>query len=661
MSEAETHPGGNGLEIAIVGMSGRFPGAGNVAEFWRNLRDGVESLTVLGDEEIARVPAELRRLPGYVRVARTIPDVDQFEAAFFGFSPREAEILDPQHRLFLECCWSALEDAGYDPERHQGAVGVYAGSRMSSYLMNVYSNPALVRAIGDLQVQVANDKDYLATRISYKLDLGGPSVTVQTACSTALVAVHLACQALLSGECDMALAGGVAVRIPERGYFSTEADVNSPDGHVRAFDAKAGGTVFGSGLGAVVLKRLADALADGDTVHAVIKGSAVTNDGSQKVGFTAPGIDGQCRVLRAALAAAEVEPETIGYVEAHGTGTQVGDPIEVAALTKVFRERTSARGFCALASVKSNIGHLGAAAGVAGLIKAVLALEHRAIPPSLLFATPNPQIDFASSPFFVATRLQEWPANGAPRRAGVSAFGMGGTNAHVILEEAPAPAPTTPSRPWQLLLLSARTETALATASAKLAAHLEAHADDGLAEVAYTLQVGRKVHEHRRAVVCRDAAHAREALTALDPEWVATAFTPGREKHVAFLFSGQGAQYAGMGRGLYDAEPAFREQVDLCCERLLPHLGLDLRELLLAPDEDSAAADRLAQTQLTQPALFTVEYALARLWMEWGVVPQAMLGHSIGEYTAACLAGVMSLADALALVAERGRLMQGLP
>jgi acyl transferase domain-containing protein len=650
-----------GLEIAIVGMSCRFPGAENVAAFWRNLRDGVESLTVLGDAEIAKVPAEIRRMRSYVRVARGIPGVDEFEAAFFGVSPREAEIMDPQHRLFLECCWTALEDAGYDPERYPGTVGVYAGSRLGTYLMNVYSNPALVRAVGDLQVQVSNDKDYLATRVSYKLDLGGPSVTVQTACSTSLVAVHLACQGLLSGECDMALAGGVALRIPEIGYFSNEGDVNSPDGHVRSFDAKAAGTVFGSGLGAVVLKRLGDALADGDTIHAVVKGSAVTNDGAQKVGFTAPGVDGQVRVLRAALTAAEVDPATIGYVEAHGTGTQVGDPIEVAALAKVFRERTSANGFCALASVKSNIGHLGAAAGVAGLIKAALALENRAIPPSLLFETPNPQIDFASSPFYVATSLREWPANGTPRRAGVSAFGMGGTNAHVVLEEAPPAAPAAASRPWQLLLLSTRTETALATATANLAAHLETVADDDLADVAWTLQVGRKVHEHRRAAVCRGAGHARQVLAGADPEWAATGFTPARGTKVAFLFSGQGAQYAGMGRGLYAAEPAFREQIDLCSERLQGPLGLDLRELLFAADDDAGAAERLAQTRFTQPALFAVEYALARLWMAWGVVPQAMLGHSIGEYVAACLAGVMSLADALALVAERGRLMQALP
>jgi phthiocerol/phenolphthiocerol synthesis type-I polyketide synthase E len=659
MSDAEAQGNGTGLEIAVIGMAGRFPGADDIGEFWRNLRDGVESLTVLSEEEQAAVPPAMRRSPSYVPVARMIPNYDCFDAAFFGVNPREADVMDPQQRLFLECAWSALEHSGYDPERYPGPVGIYAGSRMNFYLWNVYSNPVVVGAVGDLAAQIANEKDYLATRVSYKLNLGGPSVSVQSACSTSLVAVHMACQGLLSGECDMAMAGGISIRIPEIGYVSTDADVNSPDGHVRSFDAKAAGTVFSSGMGIVVLKRLADALADGDTIHAVIKGSAVTNDGSQKVGFTAPGVDGQVRVIRTAMTVAEVEPGQISYVEAHGTGTPVGDPIEITALTKVFREKTEERGFCALGTVKTNIGHLGAAAGVAGLIKTVLALEHRMIPPSLLFEEPNPQIDFESSPFFVNTRLREWPVNGQPRRAGVSAFGMGGTNAHVIVEEAPEPAPAGPSRPWQLLLLSARTETALATVTANLAAHLEAHLETDLADAAWTLQVGRKVHEHRRTAVCRDAAHAREVLAGLDAEWVSTAFSPSRERAVAFLFTGQGAQYAGMGKGLYESEATFREQVGACCERLRPLLGLDLRDLLFAASED--AAGQLGQTRFTQPALFVVEYALARLLMEWGLTPKAMLGHSVGEYAAACLAGVMSLDDALLLVAERGRLIQGLP
>ncbi|MFL6262096.1 MAG: SDR family NAD(P)-dependent oxidoreductase [Thermoanaerobaculia bacterium] len=664
--EKDVSADATGLEVAVIGMAGRFPGAETVEDFWRNLRDGVESLKVLTDEELREtgVAPEVYRSPKYVRVARTIPDADHFDAAFFGVNPREADAMDPQQRLFLECSWAALEDAGYDPERYPGSVGVFAGARMSWYLMNVYSHPELVRAVGDLTAQIANDKDYLATRVSYKLNLGGPSVTVQTACSTALVATHMACQALLSGECDIALAGGVAVRLPDNGYMFRPSDINSPDGHVRAFDARAQGTIFGNGMGAVVLKRLADALADGDTIHAVVKGSAITNDGSQKVGYTAPGVDGQYRVIKAALATAEVEPESISYVEAHGTGTPVGDPIELTALTKAFRERTEARQFCAIGSVKTNVGHLAAAAGAAGLIKTVLALKHRQIPPSLLFERPNPQIDFESSPFFVNTRLRDWETDGRPRRAGVSAFGIGGTNAHIVLEEAPEPEPAGPSRSWQLLLLSARSEAALANVTANLAAHLESHPELDLADAAYTLRAGRKLHEHRRAVVCRDAGHAVRVLRELEAEFAATGFAPGREPSAAFLFSGQGAQYPGMGRGLYAAEPLFRETVDRCCERLLPLLGLDLRELLFAAETDekaAEAAERLGQTRFTQPALFVVEYALARLWMSWGIEPKAMMGHSIGEYVAACLAGVFPLDDALALVAERGRLMQSLP
>jgi phthiocerol/phenolphthiocerol synthesis type-I polyketide synthase E len=661
MSEGQEPERSTGMEVAIIGMAGRFPGARNVEEFWRNLRDGVESLTLLTDEElIARGanPSVIRQ-PHYVKAAFEIADHDRFDAAFFGISPREAEVIEPQQRLFLECAWEALEDAGYDPERLPRRVGTYAGSRFNGYLVNVYSNPQIASSVSDLQIQIANDKDYLATRISYKLNLGGPSLTVQSACSTALVAIHLASQALLNGECDLALAGGVGVRVPETGYPWVEGEVNTPDGHVRAFDAKANGTIFGSGLGIVVLKRLEDALADGDAIRAVLLGSAITNDGSLKVGFTAPGVDGQARVVRAAQLAAEVEPETVSYIEAHGTGTPVGDPIEMAALTRVFQEHTDRKGFCAIGSVKTNIGHLGAAAGVAGVIKTVLALERRMIPPSLHFEEPNPQIDFASSPFYVNTRLSEWPRNGAPRRAGVSAFGIGGTNAHVILEEAPELPPTDPARPWQLLFLSARTPTALERASARLADHLESHPELDLADAAYTLLVGRKRFPHRRVLVCRDRA---EAIEAARSGGGATGFSEAVDRPVAFLFSGQGAQYPGMGADLYETQPTFREEVDRCAEILVPHLGLDLREWLVRiPKPVEEAERRINRTAIAQPALFVLEYCLARLWMEWGIAPQAMLGHSIGEYAAACLAGVFSLPDALALVASRGRLMQSLP
>ncbi|HYY41198.1 MAG TPA: type I polyketide synthase, partial [Pyrinomonadaceae bacterium] len=485
----------------------------------------------------------------------------------------------------------------------------------------------------------------------------------QTTCSTSLVAVHLACQSLLNGECDMALAGGVSIKVPQQaGYVYQPDNINSPDGHCRPFDAKAQGTVKGSGVGVVVLKRQADALADGDHIAAVIKGSALNNDGSLKVGYTAPSIEGQAQVIADALSLAEVEADSIGYIEAHGTATAIGDPIEIAALTKAFRATTRAKNFCAVGSVKSNIGHLDAAAGVAGLIKTVLALQHRQLPPSLHYEQPNPKIDFANSPFYVNAKLNEWTTDGAPRRAGVSSFGIGGTNAHVIVEEAPAPADSSAPRRAQLLLLSAKTASALDAATANLAEHLRRQPAAQLADVAYTLQVGRKAFNHRRALVCRDAADALDVLATMDAGRVQTAvLTPGA-RSVVFMFPGQGAQTVNMGRALYEQEATFRAEVDRCAELLKAELELDLRTVLYPRAEESdAAGARLTETWLTQPALFVVEYALAQLWLSWGVRPTAMIGHSIGEYVAACLAGVFSLEDALRLVAARGRLMQQLP
>ncbi|HVT17364.1 MAG TPA: amino acid adenylation domain-containing protein [Thermoanaerobaculia bacterium] len=653
-----------GVDIAVIGMAGRFPRAANVEEFWHNLCAATESVSFFAADELLRegVDAELLRRPDYVRAKAVLEDADLFDAAFFGFTPREAEIMDPQQRVFLETAWEALEDAGYGAGDYRGRVGVFAGESMNSYLFNLISQPEILEAAGAIQAVTANDKDFLATRVSYELDLEGPSLAVQTACSTSLVAVHLACQSLLAGDSDVALAGGVSVRVPQRaGYLHSEGGIDSPDGHCRAFDAAAAGTVAGNGVGIVVLKRLREAVGDGDRVLAVIKGSAINNDGGRKVGFTAPRMDGQARVIRAAQAAAGVEAETIGYVEAHGTGTALGDPIEIGALRSAFAA-TRRQGFCALGSVKTNIGHLDAAAGVAGLIKTIQALRHQAIPPSLHFVRPNPRIDFAGGPFYVNTRLAPWRADGEPRRAGVSSFGIGGTNAHVVLEEAPPrPAPG-PSRECQLLLLSARTATALAAATANLARHLESDPGQPLADVAFTQAVGRQHFAHRRMLVCGDAAQAAAALAALDPERVFTAGEEPRQRPVAFLFSGQGAQYAGMGEGLYRSERRYRDEVDRCCELLLPRLGRDLRRLLYPAAGEEAAAEReLERTAAAQPALFVTGYALARLWMSWGVEPQAMIGHSIGEYTAACLAGVLSLEEALELVAERGRLMQELP
>ena len=648
--------------IAIVGMAGRFPGAADLHDFWRNLSDGVESITRFSEDELRRAgvdPAQLRD-PNYVPARGALSDAELFDAAFFGINPREAEVLDPQHRLFLESAWEALEDAGYDPDRGARSTGVFAGTTMSTYLLsNLLANPELLRTVGAYQTMLGNDKDYLATRVSYKLNLRGPSMVVQTACSTSLVAVHLACEALLTGQCDMALAGGVSVACPRNtGYLFQPGMILSPDGHCRAFDAAAGGTVGGEGVGIVVLKRLADALADGDQVRAVIRGAAINNDGSLKVGYTAPSVDGQAQVITRAQTLGGVAPDTISYVEAHGTGTELGDPIEIAALTQAFRASTDRTQFCAIGAVKTNIGHLDAAAGVAGLIKAVLALEHEAIPPSLHFEHPNPQIDFEHSPFFVNATLRPWARGDQPRRAGVSSFGIGGTNAHVVLEEAPLrPAPTGDAG-GQLLPLSARTPAALARARQRLAQRLREEPDLPLADVAFTLQHGRKVFAHRLALVSHDTQDAAGALADPGDARVAVSSQAADAGSVAFLFPGQGAQYAGMGRGLYEREPVFRAEIDTCAGLIGGSLGVDLRTLLYPAEADVADADaRLRQTSVAQPALFATEYALARLWMSAGLQPEAMLGHSIGEYVAACLAGVLSLEDALTLVVERGRLM----
>jgi non-ribosomal peptide synthase protein (TIGR01720 family) len=653
--------------IAVVGMSGRFPGARDVHEFWRNLRDGVESIAFFTDEELLAAGVEPSALsaPNYVKARGMLDGVEEFDAPFFGISPREAEIIDPQQRLFLECAWESLESAGYDPETYAGRIGVYAGVSLNTYLLaNIFSNPDLIASVGDFQITLGNDRDFLPTRVSYKLNLKGPSVTVQTACSTSLVTVHLACQSLLSYQCDMALAGGVSVTSEQKaGYFFQEGGIASPDGHCRAFDAKARGTVSGSGVGIVVLKRLEDALADGDCVMAVIKGSAINNDGALKIGYTAPSIQGQVEVIAEAQAVAGVKPETITYVETHGTGTALGDPIEISALSQAFRASTERKGFCAIGSVKTNLGHLDAAAGVSSLIKTVLALKHKQIPPSLHFQEANPQIDFGNSPFYVNAELSEWKANGAPLRAGISSFGIGGTNAHVIVEESPVLEETHPSRGSQMIILSAKTGAALETATANLARYLREHKELNLADVAYTLQVGRRAFDHRRLVVCANLETAIAALESPEAKRETTQFRAERERPVVFMFPGQGAQYVQMGAQLYRDEPVFRAQLDKCAELLLTELGFDLRTVLYPQSEQASAeaADRLRQTSTTQPAIFAFEYALAQLWLDWGVRPQAMLGHSIGEYVAACLAGVFSLEEGLRLVAARGRLMQRQP
>jgi acyl transferase domain-containing protein/thioesterase domain-containing protein len=662
MNKAEGPGPWSGSEIAIIGMAGRFPGAPNVEKFWSNLRDGVESVTFFTDEELLASgvdPAVLRN-PSYVRANYILDSFDMFDAAFFGFSPRLAAGTDPQRRLFLECAWEAIETAGYNAERYDGAISVFAGSTMSSYLFNnLCANPDAMAADSFL----LNQPGSLATLVGFKLNLKGACYNVETFCSTSLVAVHLACQSLLSFECDMAVAGGAHVHSPHKaGYFYEEGAVYSPDGHVRPFDAKAQGVVFGNGVGAVVLKRLKDALADGDSIDGVILGSATNNDGSEKVSYFAPSVTGQAEVIVEALAVAGVEPDTISYVEAHGTATVFGDPVEVAALNRAFRSGTRKKGTCALGSAKGNISHVDSASGVSGLIKTVLALKHRQIPATLHFHEPNPNIDFESGPFYVNSTLSEWASNGAPRRAGVSSFGFGGTNAHAIVQEAPEPEPSGPSRPHQLLVLSAKTGSALEAATGNMAAFLKNHPNVNLADAAYTLKVGRAAFNHRRFVVCRNHEDAVAALEASNTSRKATAHQDKRDPGITFMFSGQGAQYANMGSELYETERAFREAVDRCSQILQPHLGLDIRRILYPHDAGvEEATQKLNQTSITQPALFVLEYALAKLWMSWGVHPTDMVGHSIGEYVAACLAGVFSLDDALTLVAARGRLMQSLP
>lgn len=654
--------------IAVIGLACRVPGAADAGQFWDNLVNGVESVrTFTPEEQLAiGVPRHKVEDPQFVPRAAVVDDYDALDAGLFGMTPREAEIKDPQQRLFLELAHSALEDAGYDPARYEGDIGVYGGVGADEYQWkNIVRNPPAVRATGLLSIATSNHADYLATYVSYKLDLRGPSLTVHTACSTSLVAIHLAIESLRNGECEMALSGAATLDLPQgSGYVYSEGSIMSPDGSCRPFDASAGGTIWASGGGVVVLKRLSDAIEDGDTIRAVIRGNAINNDGSAKVGFSAPSVEGQAAVVAQALGVAGVDPRTVSYVEAHGTGTALGDPIEVTALSSVFGESSDDTGWCGLGSLKSNLGHLGPAAGVAGLIKVVLSLENGVLPPSINYRDPHPQIDFPTSPFYVNADLATWPNDDGPRRAGVSSFGIGGTNAHVVVEEAP-PAPAQAQEDdapdEQVLMISARNESALLEMTERLAEHLDAESAagrTGLADVAWTLRQGRRLHSNRVAVVASDASDAATALRDKRRRIQGRAGTPTPQ--VAMLFSGQGAQFAGMGAALYTAEPVYRDAVDACAQTYRNETGEDLLALLHATGDQTAESE-LARTVHTQPALFTVEYALSRLWASWGVEPAAMIGHSIGELVAAAVAGVMDPDDALRLVIARGRLMQSMP
>jgi amino acid adenylation domain-containing protein len=657
--------------VAIIGLSGRFPGARNVAEFWSNQLAGIEGISHFTVEELEISQREkVAANPNYIRARSVLKDVDLFDADFFGILPKEAALIDPQQRLFLECCWEAFEDAGYDPAVYPGSIGVMAGVAAGSYfLQQVCAQPGFVDdflknyQIGNYAAMMGNYPDYLATRVAYKLNLKGPSFTVQAACSTSLVAVCQACQSLLTYQSDMMLAGGVSITLPQkRGYLYQEGGMGSADGHCRPFDNDAQGTVFGSGVGVVLLKRLEDAIADGDHIYSVIRGFATNNDGGSKVGYTAPSIEGQANVVAMAQQAAGVEPESIGYVEAHGTATPLGDPIELAALEKAFRSSTQEKNFCTIGTAKANVGHLDIAAGVTGLIHAAHVVKHGKFPGTLNFKKPTDRFDMANSPFKVTSIPAKWEPNGQPRRAGVSAFGVGGTNAHVILEEGPSVAVEAPSRATQLLVLSARSEEALEAATNNLIADLQLHPDRELADVAYTLQAGRRAFDYRRAVTANSTQAAITALQASLGKTAAAKKRNAADPAICFMFPGQGAQHVNMGRELYETEAVFRDAVDRCASILQSELKLDLLSVLYpAVDPASGAPTELTQTYLAQPAIFVIEYALAQLWLSWSIAPASMIGHSIGEFVAACLAGVFSLEDGLRLVALRGRLMQSLP
>ena len=649
-------------------MAGRFPGAHDVGELWRNLCSGKESISRFTEAELEVDPALAKR-PNYVRARGIIEDADKFDAAFFGINPREAELIDPQQRIFLECCWHALEDAGYDPLQYKGVAAVYAGCSFNSYFMNSVCSDRGFRDLYTAGYQVENfiatlgsNFDFLPTRVSYKLNLRGPAHSLNCGCSTSLVAVCQACLSLQNYQCDLALAGGVSITFPQkRGYLYEPGGMVSPDGHCRSFDAAAQGTVFGDGAAVVLLKRLADAVADGDQIYAVVKGFGINNDGAEKVGFTAPSVDGQAKAIAMAHAAAGVDPASVSYVETHGTATPLGDPIEIAALTQAFRRTTSARQFCAIGTAKTNLGHLDVAAGVTGLIKTALSLRHKTLPPTLHFKSPSPELKLEDSPFRVNAELTPWQRGATPLRAGVSAFGIGGTNAHVILEEAPEAERSPSQRTAHLLLVSARTPTALDEATSNLARHFSASDGAELADVAYTLMVGRRAFDARRMTVVHDSAEAAAVLTELPQGRVFTRVSKAERLAVAFMFPGQGAQYPGMGQRLYEDQPLFREHVDTCLKSLETTSGICLKAVFSSGLSGELSAERLDDTKYAQPALFVVEYALARLWIGLGIQPTAMLGHSVGEFVAATLAGVFSLEDALRLVAARGRLMQDLP
>lgn len=628
--------------IAIIGIAGRFPGADNVQHFWTNLCNGVDSVSKFSDEDLisSGVLESLIKNSNYVRARSILKDIEYFDAEFFGFNPREAQITDPQHRIFLECAWESLEDAGYDPDNYEGLIGVYGGTSSSSYFLNnIHTCPDIEKTFGEYLLRIGNDKDYLTTKVSYKLNLKGPSITVQTACSTSLMAVGIACNHLLTYQCDMAIVGGVSITTPQKsGYLYQEGIIFSPEGQCRPFDAEAKGTVPGNGAGTVVLKRLQDALHDGDHIYAIIKGYGINNDGSEKMGYTAPSILGQAEVVNLAISMADINPESITYLEAHGTGTLLGDPIEIQALTHSYRNFTEKNGYCAIGSIKGNIGHLIEASGIVGLIKTTLALHHQLIPPSINFSTPNPHIDFDNSPFFVNTKLKNWETNQLPRRAAVSSFGFGGTNAHVILEEEPKTIITPSSRPLQLILVSAKTPSSLKKMVINLRTHFEKNPEISLSDVAYTLQIGRKTFAYKQIIIAGNINEAASKLREREALIHTTFYN--KKKKVIFMFPDIGSEIVKFNSTLYETECHFSKAIDECIS-CLQHLTRNVgQNSLFHPTFDEAK-------EIAQARLFMTEYALARLLNAWGIEPAAMIGNGVGEHVIMCLQGICSLEEAL--------------
>src|SRR5262245_8246857 len=655
------------VDIAIIGMSCRFPGAATAQEFWTNLCHGVESITFFSDQELmsAGVAPSLVANPNYVKAAPMLRDVEMFDASFFGYSPKDAALMDPQHRLFLEVCWEAFENAGYDPAGYPGRVGVFstAGGIVSSYLLAKLHHADLPGQTASTS-HLNNDKDFLSTRVSFKLNLTGPSFTIQSACSSSLVAVHQACQSLRFNDCDMMLAGGSVVRVPQvQGYLAEKRNLYSLDGHCRPFDSAGQGTIFGSGVGAVLLKSLERAISDRDHIFAVIKGTAANNDGSAKISYTAPSLGQQSEAAVDALKLAGVSADSLGYVECHSTGTIVGDPLEIEALTTAFRSETKRKQYCGVGSVKANIGHPEQAAAIAGLIKTALILHHKRIPPSINYETPNPRIDFASSPFYVNTKLQDFPLTDTPRRVGLNSLGIGGTNAFAVLEEAPpiAAASNQSSGIFPCLItLSAKSADALVARVAQFLNWLNNNPDAPIGDLCYTTNVSRSQFTFRFAAPARSSSELKKLVA----KWLRTvtedASTLQRtsKESIAFMFSGQGSQSVGMAAELYRTHSVFRNAMDRCRALAAPHLERDLLEVIFAADGDDVLVNR---TDYTQPALFAVEYSLAQLLKSWGIVPDAVIGHSLGEIAAACVADVMTLEDAMRLVIARGTLMHRVP